>query len=116
MDAVKALTAHYAAMRGQKMAIREITDPETGDPLVIHFDPPTNAQAAMVQARAQASDASLTLYTVLLLAKDAEGKRMFEDNAETMRALSESVDGAVLSRIASRIMGRGGDAESDLGN
>ncbi|MGX0875924.1 hypothetical protein ACSSV4_000596 [Roseovarius sp. MBR-154] len=113
-NALEALKAHYARMRSQKMAVPEITDPETGAPLVVYFDPPTNAQAQMVQARAGGSDGRLTLYTVIYLAKDAEGKRLFEDDAPTVKALSEDVDGGVLARIAARIMGR--TSPEDLGN
>ena len=115
MSAIDLLTAHFERMRGQKYTVPGVTDAE-GKPFVIHFDPPTNRDAAQVKARSGGGtdQGKLALYTVIYLAKDAEGKRLFEDNAATVQALTERVNGATLNLMAQAIMQAG--AVTDLGN
>lgn len=113
-DALSALTAHYDRMRRQSYTVPGVTQ-EDGTPLVIWYDPPTNADGQKIRARAGTQDeAKVTLYTVIYLAKDENGNRLFQDNAETVKALTENVPGKVLAGIARTIMSV---AEvQDLGN
>jgi len=120
--ALDALTRHYERQRAQTYTVPEV---ETEDgPLVIHFDPPTARDMARVRHRAGNSDAKLSLFTVMLLSKDADGKPLFADNPATEVALRQSVNATVLGNIAKAIMGirdpapgdAGDDAEDDLGN
>lgn len=103
-DALTSLTQHYDRLRNQTFTVPNVTKAD-GKPLVIHFDPPTNADGNMIRQRAGTSnEAKITLYTVIYLAKDENGNRMFEDNAETVQALTENVPGRVLTQIANAIM------------
>lgn len=115
MNALDMLTAHFERMRMQKVEIKSARDAD-GNPLVVYFDAVTNAKAQEVIARAgaNASRTRLVLYTVIYLAKNADGSRMFEDNAATVQALSEGVDGNILAVIADAIMSQTGF--DDLGN
>lgn len=113
-DALSALTTHYDRLRGQTFTVPGVTQSD-GTPLVIHFDPPTNADGQNIRKRAGTSDeAKITLYTVIFLAKNPDGTRMFEDNAATVQALTENVPGRVLAQIANAIMRF--SSEADLGN
>jgi len=113
-DALLSLTQHYDRLRNQTFTVPGVTTAE-GKPLVIHFDPPTNADGQKIRQRAGTTDeAKITLYTVIFLAKDESGKRLFEDNAETVKALTENVPGRVLAQIAGAIMRF--SSVSDLGN
>lgn len=113
-DVLKTLTGHYDRLRGQTFTVPGVTRSD-GTPLVIHFDPPTNADAQKIAARAGVrDDARITLYTVIYLAKNPDGSAMFSDDAETVQALSENVPGRVLSQIAGAIMRFSPGA--DLGN
>lgn len=113
-DTLNALTTHYDRLRNQRFTVPGVTRAD-GKPLVIHFDPPTNADGQRIRARAGVADeAKITLYTVIHLAKDENGKRLFEDNAETVKALTENVPGRVLAQIANAIMRF--SSEADLGN
>ena len=113
-DTLNALTQHYDRLRKQKFTVPGVTKSD-GKPLVIYFDPPTNADGQKVRNRAGIKDeAKITLYTVIYLAKDENGARLFEDNAETVQALSENVPGKVLAQIANAIMRFSEGAE--LGN
>ncbi|MQQ09109.1 hypothetical protein GFB49_11640 [Epibacterium sp. SM1979] len=114
-DALTSLTQHYDRLRNQTFTVPGVTKSD-GEPLVIYFDPPTNAQAAQVRARAgnAQDEARITLYTVLLLAKDKDGNRLFDDKAETVQALTENVPGRILTQIANAIMRF--SSVPDLGN
>lgn len=101
--ALDILTAHYERMRGQKFEVPGITGPD-GEPLVVYYDPPTNAMAQKIRKRAGDDEAKLTLYTVIYMAKNADGSPMFEENAATVRALTENVKGTILAQIAQAIM------------
>lgn len=104
IDTLSTLTAHYQRLRGQSFEVPGVTTAD-GTPLVIYFDPPTNADGQRIRQRAGTTDeAKITLHTVIALAKDADGKRLFEDNAETVRALTEEVPGRILSQIAQAIL------------
>lgn len=113
--AIDLLTAHYERMRGRKFEVSQIRDAD-GKPLVVYFDPVTNAQAQAVRARcgAGASAAKLSLYAVIYLAKTETGERMFSDDAATVQALSEGVDGNIIAQIADAIMSQ--SSVDDLGN
>ncbi|QDF14259.1 tail assembly chaperone [Dinoroseobacter phage vB_DshS-R4C] len=113
-DVLSVLSEHHRRLAGSFVEIEEIPDPETGTPLRVYYDPPTQAQMAKVQSRAKGRESDLVFYTVLLLAKDAEGKPMFEDNAQTQLTLREHVSGAILGKIGKAILGL--TAEDDLGN
>lgn len=110
-----ALSAHYERNRGQKYEVKAIRGPD-GKPMVVYFDPVTNAQAQAVRARAgsNATAARLSLYAVIYLAKNADGTRMFEDDAATVKTLTEAVDGNIVAQIADAIMSQSG--VDDLGN
>ncbi len=112
-QALDLLTAHYERQRGQFFEVPGIKTAD-GEPFTIYFDPPTNREAAAVRARAGEDEAKLTLYTVIYLAKDMGGNRLFEDNAATVQALTEQVSGAVLGQMAAAIM-KVSDPD-DLGN
>lgn len=113
-DALSALTAHYDKLRSQKFPVPGVTKSD-GKPLVVYFDPPTNAQGQQIRQRAGSTDeAKITLYTVIYLAKDENGNRMFEDDAATVQALTENVPGRTLAQIANAIMRFSSEAE--LGN
>jgi hypothetical protein len=113
-EALSALTGHFDRLRGQTFTVPGVTQ-SNGAPLVIHFDPPTNADGQRIRSRAGVTDeAKITLYTVIFLARNADGTRMFEDNAETVKALTENVPGRVLAQIANAIMRF--SPEADLGN
>ncbi|MEP1612664.1 MAG: hypothetical protein ABJL72_12180 [Roseobacter sp.] len=113
-NALSALTAHYDKLRSQKYTVPGVTTAE-GKPLEIYFDPPTNAQGQKIRQRAGTQDESkITLYTVIYLAKDENGNHLFEDNAETVQALTENVPGRILAKIAAAIMTF--TPEQDLGN
>ncbi|MEM7722489.1 MAG: hypothetical protein AAF376_08950 [Pseudomonadota bacterium] len=111
--ALDILTTHYQRQVGQSFVVPGVTN-EDGEPFTIYFDPPTNRQAQTIRGRAGTDEAKLTLYTVIYLAKDKDGNRLFEDNAETVQGLTESVSGAVLGQMAAAIM-KVSDLE-DLGN
>ncbi len=113
VSALACLTDHYDRLRMQRYVVPGITQAD-GSPLEVFFDPPTNAQGGEIQRRANGSTQLTTLYTVLLLAKDKGGNRMFDDKAETVQALTENVPGKVLTGIAAAIMSFTGQA--DLGN
>lgn len=103
-NALSALTGHYEKLRNQTFEVPGVTQSD-GKPLVIHYDPPTNADGQMVKKRAGATnEGQITLYTVIYLAKNPDGSRMFEDNADTVQALTEQVPGRVLTQIAAAIM------------
>lgn len=104
-NALDLLTQHFERLRGQKFEVPGIRD-ASGNPLVIYYDPPTNADAAMIRRRSGGGkdEAKLALYTVIYLAKGADGKRLFADDAATVQALSERVSGAHLNTMASAIM------------
>lgn len=113
-DALSALTTHYDRLRGQKYPVPGVIMSD-GKPLVVHFDPPTQAQGQMVRKRAGVSDeGKVSLYTVIYLAKKPDGSRMFEDDAATVQALTEEVGGVVLGMIARAIMSL--STEAKLGN
>lgn len=113
-EALSILTGHYEKLRGQTFEVPGVLRAD-GKPLVIHYDPPTNAEGQMIRKRAGATDeGKVTLYTVIYLAKNADGTRMFEDNAETVRALTEQVPGRILGQIARAIMNF--SSADDLGN
>jgi hypothetical protein len=113
-DALTALTGHYDRLRNQTFTVPGVTRAD-GKPLVVHFNPPTNAEGQRIRQRAGISDeAKVTLYTVIFLAKDENGNRLFEDDAETVKALTENVPGRVLAQIANAIMRF--STEADLGN
>ncbi|PYG32417.1 hypothetical protein [Pelagimonas varians] len=100
---LNALTDHYNRLRLQCYVVPGITQAD-GGPLEIYYDPPTNAQGNEIQTRAKGNTALTTLYTVLLLAKDKDGNRLFDDSAGTVQALTENVPGRVLTGIAAAIM------------
>lgn len=113
-DALSALTAHYDKLRRQSFTVPGVTKSD-GTPLVIYFDPPTNADGQKIRRQAGATDeAKITLWTVIYLAKDEAGQRMFSEDAETIKALTENVPGRVLAQIANAIMRF--SPEADLGN
>jgi len=113
-DALSTLTGHYEKLRGQTFEVPGVSKAD-GKPLVIHYDPPTNAEGQMIRKRAGATDeGKVTLYTVIYLAKNADGSRMFDDDAATVQALTEQVPGRILGQIARAIMSF--SSEADLGN
>ncbi|MBT8169874.1 hypothetical protein [Falsiruegeria litorea] len=113
-NALTALTDHYDRLRNQTFPVPGVTKSD-GKPLVIHFDPPTNAQAQRIRKQAGTTDeAQITLWTVIFLAKDENGKRMFDETAETIQALTENVPGRVLASISNAIMRF--SPETKLGN
>lgn len=113
-DALAALTSHYDKLRSQKFTVPGVIKSD-GKPLVVYYDPPTNAQSQQIRQRAGTTDeAKITLYTVIFLAKDENGNRLFEDNAETVQALTENVPGRTLAQIATAIMRF--SSETELGN
>lgn len=103
-DALSCLTAHYDKLRNQSYTVPGVTKSD-GTPLVVFFNPPTNIDAQNVRAQAGTTDdAKITLWTVIYLAKNEDGSRMFGEDAETVKALSENVPSRVLAGIASHIM------------
>lgn len=105
-DALGALTGHYDKLRNQSYTVPGVTKSD-GTPLVIYFDPPTNADAQRIQAKVglgSRDEALITLWTVIYHAKDENGARMFDEDAKTVQALTEQVPGRVLAGIASAIM------------
>lgn len=111
--ALAAAAAHYKALCGQTIEVPEWgTD---GKPLVVHFDPITAGAAQKIQARAKGNDARATALAVIVGAKDAAGKPLFEDNGATLLFLENKVDPRVIARIGMAILGVG-DRETDLGN
>lgn len=109
------LTAHYERQRSQTVTLDEITDPVTGDPLVVYFDPPTARQMQQVRARAKDSEPRIALFVAILCAKTKDGDQLFPDTAATVQALSENVDSRVLGKIAKAVLSSVADTE-DLGN
>lgn len=106
MTALSALTAHFDKLKSQSFEVPGVTQAD-GTPLVVYFNPPTNAEATRLEAQVgtRRSDAKITLWTVILLARNADGSRMFSEDAETVQALSERVPSRVLAQIANAIMG-----------
>lgn len=113
--ALDLLTEHFERLRGQSFEVPGVRDAK-GSPLVVYFDPPTNRDATLVKSRAGGGkdETKLALYTVIYLAKDEAGRRLFEDNAATVQALTERVSGATLGAIATAIMSA--SSQADLGN
>lgn len=105
-DTLSTLTAHFERLKGQSYEVPGVTQSD-GTPLVIYYDPPTNAQGNAIRQRAGANgsnEAAMTLHTVIALSKDKDGNRLFNDDAATMKALSESVPGSILTKIATAIL------------
>ncbi|MEM8849248.1 MAG: hypothetical protein AAGE03_04350 [Pseudomonadota bacterium] len=104
-DTLALLTAHYERLKGQTYTVPGVTQAD-GSPLVIHFDPPTNAQAAAIERRAggRHDEAKMTLYTVIECARGPDGKRLFEDNAQTVQGLTEGVPATILKKMALAIL------------
>ena len=113
-DVLGLLTAHYERARGKRTVIPEITDPATGEALVIYSDPVTPAEAAKVRREAGDNEADLTLWVVIYLAKDKDGNRVFGDDPATRKLLRTQVAGHILGRIAASIMDT--STAADLGN
>lgn len=110
--------AHFERLRGQRVEV-----PEWGDdagPLVVHFDPLSLRARQRLDARAgkvaggDVNRGRLVALVVILHARGADGALLFEDNAETLAAMENRVDPAVVARIAAAILAT--SAEGDLGN
>ena len=76
--------------------------------------PPTARDAANVERRAKGSSSRMALFTVIYLAKDAEGRRLFQDDAATVAALENEVSAEVIAELAAKIMAV--SEVADLGN
>mgnify|MGYP006275127423 CR=1 FL=1 len=108
--ALDQLTAHYARMGRRRIAV----DLGGGEEFVCFAAPPTARDAAAVERRAKGSSAKMALYTVIYMARDAEGGRLFQDDAETVAKLENAVSAEIVADLASQIMAV---AEvSELGN
>ena len=86
---------------------------EPGEPLVVTFSPMTMRERARLAQSAKGNDAAATVLVVIRHAKDAEGNRLFTEDAQTRKALENDVDPAVLARIAYAITHT--TPEDDLG-
>jgi len=106
------MARHFERLGRQSLEVPEITGPD-GAPLVVWWRPVTNAEGAKIRRRAGASEAAMSLWTVILKAETEAGERMFAEDAETVRLLSEHVEGRLLARIASAILGGSDEAEME---
>lgn len=102
-DILGAARAHFDAMRNRVIEVPEWG--QDGAPLRIHHDPLTMRDRQRLEAAAKGSDALAAILVVIRHAKDAAGARLFEDNAESRKALENDVDPAVIGRIAKAIIG-----------
>ena len=107
--ALDQLTAHFERMRGRSFMVDL-----GGTQLEVFADPITLRQRELITARAGTDDAKVALWTTILLAKDAQGQRLFSDDAATVQRLSEEVPAEVVAQIAAGILQVTG--EGDLGN
>ncbi|MEL7166694.1 MAG: hypothetical protein AAGL96_14580 [Pseudomonadota bacterium] len=102
--ALTTLTTHYDRLRNQKFTVPGVTTSE-GEPLVIYFDPPTQAESIKVRNQAGTTDdAKVALWTVIYLAKDKDGNRLFDESAATIQALTEQVPSQIIGQIANAIL------------
>jgi hypothetical protein len=108
--ALDLLTSHWERQRGRSFTVGL----GAGQSLTVHHDPVTAREMQRVRDRAGPDDFRLALYVVIYLAKGPDGARLFEDNAATVKALTESVCADVLADMARRIMDTSDPAE--LGN
>jgi hypothetical protein len=98
--ALDKLTAHYERLGKRALAV----DLGGGERLEFYATPPTAREAAQVQARAKGNPARLSLFTVIYMAKDASGARLFQDDAATVAALENGVAAEVIADMAAQIM------------
>lgn len=103
--------AHFDKMRDQTVDVPEwgLTGDAAG-----RFDPPTLRVRQMIQHQAAKSEARQMALTVIHCLKDAEGGKIFKNDAPTLAAFESQMDPAVIARVAQRILGL--TAEGDLGN
>ncbi|MFT5616298.1 MAG: hypothetical protein ACI8Q6_003595 [Granulosicoccus sp.] len=112
-DVLKIARAHFDNMRGKKIKI-----PEWGvskaKPFIAFFDPPTLRVRQEIKKRSGNSEARQIAVTAILCLKDAEGKKIFTDDAPTLDTLETQVCADVVARLSSQVLGltRG----TDLGN
>lgn len=69
----------------------------------IYWRPPSLAKREEIQRRAGKSDSRATAVTVLLLATDAEGNRLFAD--DDLAGLESLDGGEVVGRVAKEMLG-----------
>lgn len=111
-DILSVARAHFAAFKGGTIEVAEWGAP--GAPLVIHHRPLSLRARQALELRAKGNQARQLALTVILHARDAEGKLLFTDDVEALAALENQVDPAVVARIALRILGV--TPAADLGN
>lgn len=103
--------AHFDKMRGQTVEVPEWG--MEGDDAA-RFDPPTLRVRQMIQHQAGKSEARQTALTVVHCLKNADGEKIFKNDAVTMATFESQMDPAVIARVAQKILGLTG--ETDLGN
>lgn len=107
-----AARGHFDNMRGKSISIPEWGS--EGKPLVAFYDPPTLRVRQSVTARAGKSRGREMAMTCILCLKDADGNRLFQDDAATLAALENEVSPQVIARIYADVIGL--TPEADLGN
>jgi len=107
-----AARAHFDNMRGKSIEVPEWG--AEGAPAIVKFDPPTLRTRQNITARSGGKRSREMAVTVILCARDAEGKRLFQDDAPTLAALENEVDPKVVARLYAEIIGL--TSEADLGN
>jgi hypothetical protein len=97
MKAIELATRHYRENKRQFIEVEEWKD-DSGKPLRIYWELPTLSERQRV-VNGSENDAEF----VAELARNEDGSRMFD--AEDALKLRDGVDGAILTRIMSRMVG-----------
>lgn len=112
MDILANARGHFDKMRNQKIEVPEWGDDE--GPAIMYFDPLSLAQRQSLQRQSKGNEARMLALCVILFAKNSDGKRYFENNADTNKAFDNDLDPAVVARVAGAMIQVSG--EEDLGN
>lgn len=111
-------SAHFERQRNQFVEVPEWGEDmgEDGNPVPrrVYFDPLTLRQRQKLKHRSAASESRQMALTVILHAKDKDGKLIFKDDAPTLATFEGKMDPKVVARIALRILQITPD--DDLGN
>lgn len=102
---------HFASMARQNIEV-----PEWGGedgPMRVYFDALSLAARQNIETRSKGSASARLSLTVILHALDADGKKLFVDDAVTRRAFDREIDPAVIARLAGAMLGV--SEETDLG-
>ena len=96
MSALDNVTAHWESVSG----LRAMDVPEWG--MTIHFRPPNVREAVQIERELQrGGNVSAALMTLVVLARDADGKRLFSDADRA--ELERKADASVIMRLAAEM-------------